>query len=210
MCETVFDKTCRKCTHILFVRPHQLSRADASVSRDRLTNSFTTKALHQRGATVHLLVRPSFRFFRFHFLSHNSPISRFCPSDDASYGERARTPVPNTNRDVVVVAGRDDNVFFCTSRVALVLGRRSRAWRSIDTATRARASAVSPSPSPSIDRSQNVESARRRRERREFGGFFLISHFSTMKRIARVAGTSSSSRWTPVRVFSLTSHGRPA
>jgi len=40
------------------------------------------------GATLHLLVRPSFRFFRFHFLSYNSPISRFCPSGDASYGER--------------------------------------------------------------------------------------------------------------------------
>ena len=68
----------------------------------------------------------------------------------------------------------------CTSRVALVLGRRSRAWRSNDTATRARASAVSPSPSTSIDRrSQNVESARRRRERREFGGVsFSILIFS--------------------------------
>ena len=30
-----------------------------------------------------------FVFFRFHFLSYNSPISRFCPSGDASYGEWA-------------------------------------------------------------------------------------------------------------------------
>ena len=36
-----------------------------------------------------------------------------------------RTPVPNTNRDVVVAG--DENVFvFFTSRVALVLGHRSR------------------------------------------------------------------------------------
>ena len=41
-------------------------------------------------SALHLLVRPSFRFFRFHFLSYNSPISRFCPSGDASYGERLR------------------------------------------------------------------------------------------------------------------------
>ena len=44
-----------------------------------------------------------------------------------------------------------------------------------------------------------------------FLSHFSFSHFSTTtKRIARVAGTSSSSRWTPVRVFSLTSHERPA
>ena len=30
-----------------------------------------------------------FVFFRFHFLSYNSPISRFCPSGDASYGKWA-------------------------------------------------------------------------------------------------------------------------
>ena len=79
----------------------------------------------------------------------------------------------------VVVAGGDENVFFfCTSRVALVLGHRSRARRSIDTATRARIRGIA----VSVDRSigQNVESARRRRERREFGGVsfsFLIFSF---------------------------------
>ena len=41
------------------------------------------------GAAYLWRFRPSFRFFRFHFLSYNSPISRFCPSGDASYGERA-------------------------------------------------------------------------------------------------------------------------
>ena len=82
----VFDKTCRKCTHILFVRSHQLSRADASVSRDRRTNSFTAKALHPERSSI---ARSTFiSFFRFHFLSHNSPISWFCPSDDVPYGER--------------------------------------------------------------------------------------------------------------------------
>ena len=57
----------------------------------------------------------------------------------------------------------------------------------------------------SIVRSQNVESARRDGGARDeslvaFLSQFSFSHFSmTTKRIARVAGTSSSSRWTPVR-----------
>jgi len=42
------------------------------------------------GATSNEVVRPSFQFFRFHFLSYNSPISRFCPSGDASDGEWTR------------------------------------------------------------------------------------------------------------------------
>ena len=41
------------------------------------------------GAAAHLLVLPSFRFFRFRFLSYNWPISRLCPSDDAPHGEWA-------------------------------------------------------------------------------------------------------------------------
>ena len=41
------------------------------------------------GAAYLWRFRPSFQLFRFHFLSYNSPISRFCPSGDASYGERA-------------------------------------------------------------------------------------------------------------------------
>ena len=45
-------------------------------------------------------------FFRFHFLSYNSPISRFCPSDDASYGERS-----STDRNVHVRATLDPSSF---------------------------------------------------------------------------------------------------
>ena len=41
-----------------------------------------------QGAALHLLVRPSFHVFHFHFFSCDSPILRFCPSGDASYGER--------------------------------------------------------------------------------------------------------------------------
>ena len=181
MCETVFDKTCRKCTHILFVRPHQLSRADASVSRDRLTNSFTTKALHQRGATVHLLVRPSFRFFRFHFLSHNSPISRFCPSDDASYGERARTPVPNTNRDVVVA----EEMKMSSSSVRLASRSSSvvaRARGDRSTPRRARAHPRYRRLRRSIDRSKRRVDETEARETRVWWRFFLISHFLISRR----------------------------
>ena len=92
--------------------------------------------------------------------------------------EKDTCPVPNTNRDVVVDAGDENVFFFCTSRVALVLGHRSRARRSIDTVTRARIRGIA----VSVDRSigQNVESTRRRRERREFGGVsfsFLIFSF---------------------------------
>ena len=52
-----------------------------------MAQNFEARNSCQPGAALHLLVRPSFRFFRFHFLIYNSPISRFCPSDDASYGE---------------------------------------------------------------------------------------------------------------------------
>ena len=41
---------------IFYIYYHQLSRADASVSRDRRTNSFTAKALHPRRDTTFLLV----------------------------------------------------------------------------------------------------------------------------------------------------------
>ena len=91
--------------------------------------------------------------------------------------EKDTCHVPNTNRDVVVDAGDENVFFFCTSRVALVLGHRSRARRSIDTVTRARIRGIA----VSVDRSigQNVESTRRRRERREFGGVsFSILIFS--------------------------------
>ena len=54
-----------------------------------MAQNFEARNSCQPGAALHLLVRPSFRFFPFHFLSHNSPISRFCPSDDAPYGEWA-------------------------------------------------------------------------------------------------------------------------
>jgi len=54
-----------------------------------VAQNFEARNSCQLGAALHWLVRPSFRFFRFHFLSHNSPISRFCPSGDASYGEWA-------------------------------------------------------------------------------------------------------------------------
>jgi len=44
----LLTKLADNVTHIRFVRPRQLSRADASVSRDRRTNSFTPKALYPR------------------------------------------------------------------------------------------------------------------------------------------------------------------
>ena len=49
----------------------------------------------QRGTTYLWLGRPSFRFSRFHFLSYNSPISRFRPSGDASYGEWTLSEICN-------------------------------------------------------------------------------------------------------------------
>ena len=91
-----------------------------------------------------------------------------------------RTPSPPSRTRIATSSSSPEEMTMSSSvrlasRSSSVIAR-ARGDRS--TPRRARASAVS--PSPSIDRSQNVESARRRRERREFGGVsfsFLIFSF---------------------------------
>ena len=53
-----------------------------------MAQNFEARNSCQPGAAYLWRFRPSFQLFRLHILSYNSPISRFCPSGDASYGER--------------------------------------------------------------------------------------------------------------------------
>ena len=76
-------------TYLLYARAN--FRAQVRACRATVAQKVSPRKHWTPGATLHLLVRPSFRFFRFHFLSHNSPILRFCPSSGASYGERPIT-----------------------------------------------------------------------------------------------------------------------
>ena len=54
-----------------------------------MAQNFEARNSCQPGAAYLWRFRPSFQLFRLHILSYNSPISRFCPSGDASYGEWA-------------------------------------------------------------------------------------------------------------------------
>ena len=84
----VFDKTCRQCTHVSFI-PHVNFHAQKSACRATVAQKVSPQKHWTLGAASLWRFRPSFQLFRLHILSYNSPISRFCPSGDASYGERA-------------------------------------------------------------------------------------------------------------------------
>ena len=54
-----------------------------------MAQNFEARNSCQPGTASLWRFRRSFQLFRLHILSYNSPISRFCPSGDASYGEWA-------------------------------------------------------------------------------------------------------------------------
>ncbi len=64
----------------------------SSPARDVLVPHRGDEEFKNPGAAYLWRFRPSFQLFRLHILSYNSPISRFCPSGDASYGEWAIKP----------------------------------------------------------------------------------------------------------------------
>ena len=115
-----------------------------------------------------------------------------------------RTPVPSRTR-IASSSSSPEEMTMSSSSVRLAsrsstVVARARGDRT--TPRRARGIAVSVDVDRSFDRktSSRRDGGARDESLVAFLSHFSFSHFSTTtKRIARVAGTSSSSRWTPVR-----------
>tara|TARA_B100000683_G_scaffold273789_1_gene320255 strand:- start:627 stop:1031 length:405 start_codon:yes stop_codon:yes gene_type:complete len=82
---TSFETLSRRRRAIRFGLP-------SSPARDVLVPHRGDEEFKNPGAAYLWRFRPSFQLFRLHILSYYLPISRFCPSGDASYGEWAIKP----------------------------------------------------------------------------------------------------------------------
>jgi len=76
-------------TYLLHARAN--FRAQVRACRATVAQTLSPRKHWTLGAAYRWRFRSSFQLFRLHFLSYNSPISRFCPSSGASYGEWATT-----------------------------------------------------------------------------------------------------------------------
>ena len=74
-------------TYLLYA--HVNFHAQKSACRATVAQKVSPQKHWTLGAAYLWRFRPSFQLFRLHILSYNSPISRFCPSGDANYGEWA-------------------------------------------------------------------------------------------------------------------------